>query len=118
MNGSDFKHRLRLLGRTQIGFAAEIGVTERTVRNWTSKGPPAEIQYLIDTMTSLEMPFGPKVQEALDPTGQRAFARSATKVMNDLAKRAARTGAGREFEDAVRVWIEQVMDRARSEPGD
>ncbi len=37
MNGSEFKHRLRLLGRTQIGFAAEIGVTERTVHNWTSK---------------------------------------------------------------------------------
>jgi hypothetical protein len=118
MNGSEFKHRLRLLGRTQIGFAAEIGVTERTVRNWTSKGPPAEIRYLIDTKTSLEMPFGPKVQEALNPTGQRAFARSATKVMNELAERAARTGAGREFEDAVRVWIDQAMNRARSEPGD
>jgi hypothetical protein len=118
MNGSEFKHRLRILGRTQSGFAAEIGVTERTIHNWTSKGPPAEICYLIDTMTSLEMPFGPEVKGERDLTGEKAFTRAATKVMNELAERADRMGAGHEFVDAVRLWIDQAMNGARSEPGD
>lgn len=116
MTGSEFKHRLRLLGRTQVGFASEIGVTERTVHNWASKGPPAEIRYLIDTMTSLEMPFGPQVETARDLAAAKAFARSATLVMNQLAERAARTGAGREFVDAVRIWIDQATDRPESKP--
>lgn len=116
MTGSEFKHRLRLLGRTQVGFALEIGVTERTVRNWASRGPPAEIRYLIDTMTSFEMPFGPQVGAVRDPTAKTAFARSATKVMNELAERAARTGAEGEFVDAVRVWIDETTDRTGSKP--
>ena len=116
MTGSEFKHRLRLLGRTQVAFASEIGVTERTVHNWASKGPPAEIRYLIDTMTSLEMPFGPQVEVARDLASAKAFARSATMVMNQLAERAARTGAGPEFVDAVRLWIDQATDQGGSEP--
>ncbi|CAM2790380.1 hypothetical protein JHFBIEKO_4910 [Methylobacterium mesophilicum] len=118
MTGSEFKHRLRLLGRTQVGFASEIGVTERTVHNWASKGPPAEIRYLIDTMTSLEMPFGPHHEVVRDLAAEKAFARSATIVMNQLAEQAARTGAGREFIDAVRLWIGQTTDQAKSEPSD
>lgn len=116
MTGSEFKHRLRLLGRTQVGFALEIGVTERTVRNWASRGPPAEVCYLIDTITSLEMPFGPRVEVDRDVAAEKAFARSAIKVMDELEERAARTGAGREFVDAVRLWIDQVTKRTDIEP--
>ncbi|MET3415039.1 hypothetical protein [Methylobacterium sp. 1030] len=105
MNGSEFKQRLRILGRTQIGFATEIGVTERTVHNWTSKGPPSEICYLIETMTSLEMPFGPKVAVARNATSEREFTRSVARVMDRLAEQAVCVGAEHAFVDAVRNWI-------------
>jgi hypothetical protein len=111
MTGAEFKHRLRLLGRTQVGFASEIGVTERTVHNWANKGPPAEICYLVDTLTSLEMPFGPRSDaNSNGQQAQTAFARSANALMNQLAERAARTGAEREFVDAVRLWIDQASN--------
>ncbi len=62
------------------------------------------------------MPFGPTVEAGRDLTEEKAFARAATKVMNELAERAARTGAGREFVDAVRLWIDQAKDCAGSQP--
>lgn len=106
MNGSEFKHRLRILGRTQIGFAKELGVTERTVHNWTSKGPPSEICYLIATMTSLEMPFGPQEAVVRNPTSEQEFTRSVARVMDRLAEQAVCIGAEDAFVDAVRNWIE------------
>lgn len=118
MNGSEFKHRLRLIGRTQIGFAAEIGVTERTVHNWARKGPPSEIRYLIDTMTSLEMPFGPQVADVRTTTSEQDFARLAAQAMDQLAEKAVRIGAGREFIDAVHLWIYKTTNSARSDATD
>lgn len=107
MTGPEFKHRLRLMGRTQVGFASEVGVTERTVHYWASKGPPAEIAYLVDILTTVEMPFGPHVDLVDDPSAAMAFAQAAAKVMDRLADRAAHRGAKREFVDAVRLWIDR-----------
>lgn len=39
MTGEEFKARLRLLRRTQTGFAAELGVALRTVHYWAHRGP-------------------------------------------------------------------------------
>lgn len=59
MDGTSFKARLRMLGRTQKAFAAEIGVALRTVHYWASNGPPNEIAFLLDVLTIVEQPFGP-----------------------------------------------------------
>ena len=57
MNGSDFKSRLKLLDRTQVGFARESGVALRTVHNWAASGPPEEVVRLLDLMARVERPF-------------------------------------------------------------
>lgn len=59
MDGVGFKARLRLLGRTQVGFAAEIGVAERTVHDWARQGPPTVVAYLLDLLTMHDLPLGP-----------------------------------------------------------
>ena len=59
MDGGGFKARLRLLGRTQVGFAAEIGVAERTVHDWARQGPPTVVAYLLDLLTMHDLPLGP-----------------------------------------------------------
>ncbi|GLS73474.1 hypothetical protein GCM10007890_54890 [Methylobacterium tardum] len=59
MDGVGFKARLRLLGRTQVGFAAEIGVAERTVHDWARQGPPTVVVYLLDLLTKHDLPLGP-----------------------------------------------------------
>ncbi|MCP1561414.1 UNVERIFIED_ORG: hypothetical protein M2438_000418 [Methylobacterium sp. SuP10 SLI 274] len=100
------------MGRTQVGFASEVGVTERTVHYWTSKGPPAEICYLVDVLTTVEMPFGPNIDLVDDPCAAAAFARATTQIMDQLADRAAHRGAKREFIDAVRLWIDRETNGA------
>lgn len=59
MDGTAFKARLRILGRTQVALAAELGVSLRTVHYWASNGPPNEVALLMDMLTVLEQPFGP-----------------------------------------------------------
>lgn len=58
MTGSEFRARLRELGRTQSGFAREIGGSQRSVTRWISEGPPPEVAYLMDLLTTLELHIG------------------------------------------------------------
>ncbi|WP_345822106.1 hypothetical protein ABC766_10125 [Methylobacterium fujisawaense] len=64
MDGMEFKAMLRVLRRTPGAFAAEVGVSLRTVRYWASQGPPTEIAYLLNMVAARELPFGTQVEEA------------------------------------------------------
>lgn len=58
MDGAGFKATLRALRRTQVDFAAELGVSLRAVHYWAKDGPPAEVSYLLDLLVVHERPFG------------------------------------------------------------
>ncbi|GJD85327.1 hypothetical protein [Methylobacterium haplocladii] len=115
MDGPEFKHRLRVMGRTQAGFASEIGVVERTVHYWASRGPPAEIVYLLDVLADLEMPFGPMSDIADDASATEGFKRTAVKVVERLAYLAALRGAEQEFIETLRLWLDERTDRSRGD---
>lgn len=100
MDGRGFKALLRHLGRTQVEFAGEIGVSLRTVHYWASGGPPSEIAYLLDLMVVRELPFG--VGNADDTN---AMKRTLETELDRLYE-AAEAGRRFEFIDTVEAWIE------------
>lgn len=109
MDGVSFKARLKLLGRTQTAFAAELGVALRTVHYWASDGPPNEVAYLLDLLTITEMPFGPPMDA--DPAAfRRAVGTELERLLSSLLPE--RRG---EFLDVLRAWTEnrRFIDESR-----
>src|SRR4051812_5309831 len=102
MTGAEFKARLRMLGRTQVGFATETGKSLRAVHNWASAGPPSEVIHLLDMLTLWELPFGPSnnSDEAL------VFSRA---VERELDRLLALAGPARreEFIHTIFEWATQ-----------
>ena len=98
MDGGSFKARLKLLGRTQTAFAAELGVALRTVHYWASDGPPNGIAQFLDVLTITEMPFGPA---GADPA---AFRRAVEAEMERLLSTLVPEREG-EFLDVLSTWV-------------
>lgn len=98
MTGAEFKSALRRLGRTQIGFAREIGVSRRSVHLWVEQGPPAYVVYLINlieryVMATSQLPR--PEQSSPDPT-------EALCAMYSIVESG---GARLEFLGAVERWL-------------
>lgn len=107
MTGEEFKARLRLLRRTQTGFAAELGVALRTVHYWAHRGPPSEVSYLLDVLTSLELPFGPDAAASDRYISSAIFTDKVVKVIDRLSEESEKLGRGTEFEQAIIIWIKE-----------
>lgn len=90
MSGADFKIRLRNLGRSHAAFAIEIGVSLRSVDRWANSGPPPEVAYLVDLLTSLEHHVA----------GRPSF----PDQLDRLMEKAANQGRLAEFVEATRRW--------------
>lgn len=90
MSGADFKTRLRNLGRSHAAFAIEIGASLRSVDRWANSGPPPEVAYLVDLLTTLE----------LHVVGRPSF----PDQLDRLMERAANQGRLAEFVEATRRW--------------
>lgn len=50
MTGDEFRAALERLGFSQVGFAREVGVGERTGRRWAKDGPFDPVPYLLERM--------------------------------------------------------------------
>lgn len=109
MDGPSFKARLKLLGRTQIGFAEENGVALRTVHNWAASGPPPGIERLLDLMMLVERPFDAPHR---DP-GPDAFRRS---VLGELDRLAEAAGPDRRdtLVQSIQDWLATASNRTTS----
>ncbi|MBY0296762.1 MULTISPECIES: hypothetical protein [Methylobacterium] len=103
MDGTSFKARLRLLGRTQASFAAEIGVAVRTVHDWARIGPPSDVSYLLDVLTMYELPLGPAgtCGEGLD---------LAVRCQLDRLQAAVSPEAREEFLQSMGRWLVRQED--------
>ncbi|WP_071000302.1 hypothetical protein [Methylobacterium sp. C1] len=103
MTGAEFKGALRRLGRTQIGFAQEIGVSRRTVHLWVERGPPAYAIHLLDLIERCGMlPVqGRPVKQSCSDLAS---------VLGDMYARASSEGAGPDFVRAVERWLEIHRD--------
>lgn len=99
MTGDEFKDALRRLGRTQIGFAQEIGVSRRTVHLWAERGPPAYAIYLIGLLERCAVPTE-HVATIEQPLPDPAEA------LASMYSVAVAGGACREFIGAVRRWLD------------
>ncbi|MCP2081879.1 UNVERIFIED_ORG: hypothetical protein J2W74_003065 [Methylorubrum zatmanii] len=99
MTPDEFKAALRRLGRTQIGFALEIGVSRRTVHLWAERGPPAYAVYLLTLIERYGVSstqHSPLQPISADPVS----------VLSDMYTRAASIGAGPGFVSAVELWLQ------------
>lgn len=99
MTGAEFKFALRRLGRTQIGFAREIGVSRRSVHLWVEQGPPAYVGYLIGLIerhlvATAQIPW----LKQLDPDPTAALGAMYSCIESG--------GARLEFLRAVEGWLE------------
>jgi hypothetical protein len=107
MSAAEFRARLRELGRTQVGFAQEIGSSHRSVNRWSSEGPPPEVAYLLDLLATLELHVGAPpaamAREALDHPVRVELDR--------LLAWATTLGRRTETLDDVRTWLAEVADR-------
>lgn len=101
MDGAGFKAVLRVLGRTQVEFAREIGVSLRTVHYWSSKGPPSEVAYLLDLMAAHELPFG-----FLSDSDRASIERPLEAELNRLLT-AAGDSRREEVMSAVEKWLSE-----------
>lgn len=110
MDGLEFKARLRILRRTQVGFAAEIGVAPRTVHYWADRGPPNEIAYLLDMLALVELPFGPNVSVSDSCISSQTFSKRVELVVDRLVGVAVENGRLVEFKKALRDWVEANFD--------
>lgn len=98
MTGHEFKNALRRLGRTQIGFSHEIGVSRRTVHLWAERGPPAHAIYLISLIERYAVPT--EHQTSIErPLPDPAAA------LDSMLSVAASSGMRHEFVGAVEDWL-------------
>lgn len=104
MTGEEFKARLRLLRRTQTGFAVELGVATRTVHYWAHRGPPSEVGYLLDMLTNLELPFGPSAGITDGSISSAIFKNKVIMVIDHLSEVSDQLGRRVEFEQAIAIW--------------
>jgi transcriptional regulator with XRE-family HTH domain len=106
MNGDEFKARLRLLGRTQLAFAQELGVGARTVQSWAKDGPPSEVSYLLDLLSESEMPLGPSDLFAHDLEIMKVSIFHRLDVLLGIARSA---GRDEDFKKLVRGWLQEHL---------
>lgn len=102
MSGTEFRLRLRELGRTDAAFAEEIGCSARSVSRWVSEGPPSEIAYIIDLLLTLELSIGASASPGDESAGNCGF----DVALNDLLARASMEGRKAELFASVRRWLE------------
>ncbi|MDN3626016.1 helix-turn-helix domain-containing protein [Methylobacterium isbiliense] len=98
MTPAEFKATLRRLGRTQIGFASEIGVSRRTIHLWAERGPPAYAVYLLGLIER----YGVR---AAQEASTKPILGDAAAVLDDMYARAASEGVGTDFVDVVEHWL-------------
>ncbi|MBY0256997.1 hypothetical protein [Methylobacterium sp.] len=107
LSAAEFRARLRELGRTQDGFAQEIGSSLRSVNRWSNEGPPPAVAYLLDLLETLELHVGASQMELAPKPLDLA-------VRDELDRVLARaTALGRRTETLkdVRTWLAEVADK-------
>lgn len=106
MTGSEFRARLRELGRTQSGFAHEIGGSHRSVTRWISEGPPPEVAYLMDLLTTLELHIG----SASTRSEGESNAHQVDTALDRLLVQATASGHRDELIAEIHRWLRAVAD--------
>ena len=110
MTAAEFKEALHRLGRTQIGFAQEIGVSRRTVHLWAERGPPA---YAINMIGLID-----RLAVSAKPMNRRDIKCPAPEpLLDDMYAQAASEGEGQNFLQAIESWLESraALGRSKSE---
>ncbi|MBA8914179.1 helix-turn-helix domain-containing protein [Methylorubrum thiocyanatum] len=100
MTPDEFKTALRRLGRTQIGFALEIGVSRRTVHLWAERGPPAYAVYLLTLIERYGVKAAQNDQATPIPTDP-------AHVLSGMYTQAISTSDGPSFVGAVEHWVQR-----------
>ncbi|MCJ2042238.1 helix-turn-helix transcriptional regulator [Methylobacterium sp. J-059] len=108
MSGSEFRARLRELGRTQSGFAREIGGSHRSVTRWISEGPPPEVAYLIDLLATLELHIGQSTTRTDDKSNEYQV----DSALDRLLVQATASGRRAELIAGVHQWLRTVADKS------
>lgn len=107
MSGSEFRARLRELGRTQGAFAREIGSSHRSVNRWSSEGPPPEVAYLLDLLATLELHMGMAPVDLPPDEGDLPVRVELDRIL----ARAMAVGRRAETLEEIRTWLSDAAGK-------